>query len=130
MEQHRSAGFLEGYLTYKEINYAYVNWESVILGEKKLSHKVVNFLNDQIDFIDAMSAAHPKELYWQYAAAKMEQLRSMYRGFLTRVHLDNRLDLMLSWTQFYIITNVGDLQDIIAAFNYLGEKDMKEKDNS
>ncbi len=49
--------------------------------------KLVNFLNDQIDFIDRMSDAHPKEIYWQYAAAKMEQLRSMYRGFLTRLHL-------------------------------------------
>jgi hypothetical protein len=60
MEQHRAAGFLEGYLTYKEINYAYVNWESVILGGKQLRQNVVNFLNNQIDFIDAMAAAHPK----------------------------------------------------------------------
>lgn len=57
----------------------------------------------------------------------MEQLRSMYRGFLTRMHLENRLDLMLSWTQFYIINSVGDLQDVIAAFNYLGENEIKDK---
>ena len=116
MEQHRAAGFLEGYVTYKDINYAYVNWETIILGGKQLSPKVVNFLNDQIDFIEKMAEAHPKELYWQYAAAKMEQLRYMYRGFLTRLHLENRLDLMLSWTQFYAITNVGDLQDIVPSF--------------
>lgn len=127
MEQHRAAGFLEGYVSYKEINYAYVNWESAILGGKQIKQKVINFLNDQIDFIDAMAAAHPKELYWQYAAAKMEQLRSMYRGFLTRLHLENRLDLMLSWTQFYILTNVGDLQDVISAFDYLGEIESKDQ---
>jgi len=28
-------------------------------------------LNDQIDFIDKMAEAHPKEIYWQYAAAKL-----------------------------------------------------------
>ena len=48
----------------------------------------------------------------------MEQLRYMYRGFLTRIHLENRLDLMLSWTEFYVLTNVGDLQDLIPALQF------------
>ncbi len=48
----------------------------------------------------------------------MEQLRYMYRGFLTRIHLENRLDLMLSWTEFYVLTNVGDLQDLVPAFQF------------
>lgn len=65
-----------------------------------------------------MTEAHPKEIYWQYAGAKMEQLRYMYRGFLARLHLENRLDLYLTWTQFYAITNVGDLQDLVRAFEY------------
>lgn len=34
MDQHCGAGFLEGYVSYKEINYAYVNWASVILKGK------------------------------------------------------------------------------------------------
>jgi len=64
----------------------------------------------------------------------MEQLRYMYRGFLTRLHLENRLDLYLSWTQFYVLTNVGDLQDLIGAFEYFsaeknGEKIIKDKAN-
>lgn len=91
-------------------------------------------MNQQIDFIDKMTQAHPKEIYWQYAAAKMEQLRYMYRGFLTRLHLENRLDLYLTWTQFYVLTNVGDLQDLIGAFEYfavesIAEKISKEKTN-
>lgn len=122
MDQHRAAGFLEGYVTYKEINYAFVNWRQVILGGKELSPRVVNYLGEQTDFVDSMAAAHPKELYWQYAAAKIEQLRFMYRGFLTRLNLENRLDLMLSWTQFYAITNVGDLQDLVDAYQYSEEE--------
>jgi hypothetical protein len=54
LDQHRGAGFLEGYLTYKEINFAYKNWASVILGGKEMKPKLVTFLNDQIDFIDKM----------------------------------------------------------------------------
>ncbi len=116
IDQHRGAGFLEGYVTYMEINYAYKNWQAVILKGKQLKSNLINFLNDQIDYIDTMAEAHPKELYWQYAKAKMEQLRSMYRGFLTRINIENRLDLQITWTQFYAITNVGDLQDLVPAF--------------
>jgi hypothetical protein len=46
----------------------------------------------------------------------MEQLRFMYRGFLTRMHIENRLDLYLTFMQFYAITNIGDLQDLIPAY--------------
>lgn len=40
----------------------------------------------------------------------------MYRGFLTRINLENRLDLYLTFMQFYAITNIGDLQDLIPAY--------------
>jgi hypothetical protein len=46
----------------------------------------------------------------------MEQLRFMYRGFLTRLNLENRPDLYLTWTQFYALTNVGDLQDLVPVY--------------
>ena len=87
LEQHRAAGFLEGYLTYNTITYAFRNWQKAILKGNSLKPEVVNFLNTQIDYVDQMAEAHSKELFWQYAQAKMEQLRFMYRGFLTRIHL-------------------------------------------
>lgn len=48
--------------------------------------------------------------------ALTEQLRFMYRGFLTRLHEENRLDMYIGFSQFYYLTNMGDLEDIIPAF--------------
>ena len=116
MDQHRGAGYLEGYATYKEINYAYKNFEASVLKGQQMKPALVQFLNDQIDFVDQMGDTHEKDIFWQYSKAKMEQLRFMYRGFLTRLHIENRLDLYLTFMQFYAISNVGDLQDLIPAY--------------
>lgn len=40
----------------------------------------------------------------------------MYRGFLLRLHQENRLDMYIGFSQFYYLTNMGDLEDIIPAF--------------
>lgn len=41
----------------------------------------------------------------------------MYRGFLYRLHEESRLDLYIGFSQFYYLTNMGDLEDIIPAFD-------------
>jgi hypothetical protein len=40
----------------------------------------------------------------------------MYRGFLYRIHEEGRLDMYMGFSQFYYLTNMGDLEDIIPAF--------------
>jgi hypothetical protein len=52
LDQHRAAGYLEGYVTYKEINYAYKNFESSILKGSQMKPALIKFLTDQIDFVD------------------------------------------------------------------------------
>lgn len=47
----------------------------------------------------------------------VEQLRYMYRGFLLRLHEENRLDMYIGFSQFYYLSNMGDLEDIIPAFD-------------
>jgi hypothetical protein len=48
--------------------------------------------------------------------AYLEQLRYMYRGYLTRINVERTLYMYIGFSQFYYLTNVGDLEDLIPAF--------------
>jgi hypothetical protein len=50
-------------------------------------------------------------------SAFLEQLRFMYKGYLTRVVEQEKWDFSLTFDQFYCLTFVGDLQDLIPAFH-------------
>lgn len=41
----------------------------------------------------------------------------MYRGYLTRINIENAPSMYISFSQFYFLTNVGDLEDLIPAFH-------------
>ena len=71
LDQHRGAGFLEGYVTYSDIYAAYLNLCGSIIQSPNLNEKVQAFVDEQLDYIDRMVAAHPMDLYWQYASAKL-----------------------------------------------------------
>lgn len=40
----------------------------------------------------------------------------MYRGYLTRINVEKSLTMYIGFSQFYYLTNVGDLQDLLPAF--------------
>lgn len=56
-------------------------------------------------------------MFWQYAQAYLVQLRYMYRGYLVRLDQEHSPDLLLTFDQFYCLTNVGDFADLIPAFH-------------
>ena len=60
----------------------------------------------------------------------MEQLRFMYRGYLTRIHKENRLDYYIGFSQFYYLTNTGDLEDLIPAFRNSPERSHEKGDGN
>lgn len=41
----------------------------------------------------------------------------MYRGYLTRINVEKTLYMYIGFSQFYYLTNVGDLEDLIPAFH-------------
>ncbi len=41
----------------------------------------------------------------------------MYRGYLTRINVENSLNMYIGFSQFYYLTNEGDLQDLLPAFH-------------
>lgn len=128
MEQHRGAGFLEGYATFKEIYSAYNNLAKSIIKAETLGSKVQSFIDEQQEYLEHMVAAFPLDLYWQHAGAYLDQVKFMYRGYIERIHRESRLDMYIGWTQFYYLTNVGDLEDLIPAFteNYVGIHEQAE----
>jgi hypothetical protein len=67
LEQHRGAGFLEGYITYRDIYSAYRNLCGSMIKGESLPQKVQNFIDEQLEYIEAMVDGHPRDLYWQYA---------------------------------------------------------------
>ena len=51
IDQHRGAGFLEGYTTYMEINAAYQNFNKFKVNDASVKPKLQEYLNNQMDFI-------------------------------------------------------------------------------
>ena len=67
---------------------------------------------------------NPRELYWQYVGAYLEQCVYGYRGYLQRIHEESRLDMFIGFSQYYYLTYNGDLEDLVPAFyeNYIKPK--------
>lgn len=49
---------------------------------------------------------------WAY----LTQLKYMYRGYLTRLNLMKTQYMHISFSEFYYLTNNGDMEDLIPAF--------------
>ena len=50
----------------------------------------------------------------------------MYRGYLTRINEESSLSMFISFSNFYYLTNVGDLEDLIPAFHDSTQMEVKE----
>ena len=72
IEQHQGVGFLEGYLEYKGIYSAYQNLCGSILQGEQLEAKAQGFVNSQLEYLEMMTANHPRDIYWQYAAGTQQ----------------------------------------------------------
>lgn len=68
VQQYRGSGFCEGYATYKEIYYAYVNfYKSLVLnGQPNVNAQVKKFQDEQLMWLDGMAAKNPHDAYWQH----------------------------------------------------------------
>jgi hypothetical protein len=59
--------------------------------------------------------------------AYLEQLRYMYRGYVTRINVEKTLYMYIGFSQFYYLTNTGDLEDLIPAFKE-GHSDVNDNE--
>jgi hypothetical protein len=113
-------------MTYKEIYAAYNNFNSLRINSGAVTPKLQDYIDNQIEFIEAMAAEFERDLYWQHVYAYLEQCRYAYRGYLQKIHEDSRLDMYIGWSQFYYLTSLGDFRELLPAFT-TKEPDTKDK---
>lgn len=114
--QSYSAGYCEGYLTQKQIWHAYQNFLADILKGKQLLDEAMVFVIDQNNYIKAMIGKRPADAYWQLVNTLWQQLMGMYDGYSARVSELGLAEQKLTFNQFYYLTNMGDLGEIMEAF--------------
>lgn len=111
------AGYLEGYLTQKHIFYAYHNFvDSVLNGNEKISPQAEKFILDNLKWIETQISENPKNNYWRLVDGLMQQLKGMYDGYIRKVEEETKIEEHLDFFNFYYLSNMGDLEDIIPAF--------------
>lgn len=119
----KAAGYLEGYLCQEEMFYAYKNYVSSVLHKKEnLSKNAISFIEDQLEWIDQQINLNANNSYWNLVECVMLQLRGMYDGYMKKIKIEENNDQTLDFFHFYYLTNMGDLQDIIPAFENSNEK--------
>ena len=111
------AGYLEGYLTQKHIFYAYQNFvDSVLNGNEKISSQAEAFILNNLKWIETQISENTKDDYWKLVDSLMQQLKGMYDGYIRKVEEEHKRDEHLEFFNFYYLSNMGDLEDIIPAF--------------
>ena len=113
-----SAGYLEGYLTQQYIYDSYQNFvNSVLSGNHNISEGAKEFILNQLDWIDEQIVSNRQSEYWQLVKGLIAQLKGMYMGYQSSVNKFRRDNESLDFFHFYFLTNMGDLEDIIPAFD-------------
>ena len=112
-----AAGNLEGYLTQNYIFDAYNNFvDSVLNKNAEISTGAKGFINDQLNWINSQIQTNGSN-YWRFVKALMAQLDGMYQGYQKKVNETGKSEESLDFFHFYYLSNMGDLEDIIPAFD-------------
>lgn len=105
------AGYLEGYSAYYLIWDTYTN-----MNFTTITDEVMGFIHAQLDWITEMIENNPNDSYWIAVNVTLAQLHGIYDGFQTGIKASHRLDLNLTFDQFYLITYESDLGDVVKKF--------------
>lgn len=117
-QQMYAAGFLEGYATYDLIWDAWNNFNDFTLNnESFISSGAQAFVRNQTDWILSAGKENSEDPFWSLVNASFGQQQGMYDGYVRRIIEANRSDMNLTFDQFYYLTNMGDLEDIIPAYS-------------
>lgn len=114
-----AAGYYEGFQSYQFIWDAWTNFIELILSNMTtLPVQAQEFVTNQTNWILQTTKANSNDNYWQLVNATFSQLYGMYDGYIaaiTKYGLQNQYNL--TFNQFYYLTNMGDLEDIIPAYS-------------
>ena len=107
--QAYSAGYLEGFMTYKQINQSFINQyvEDIIpTGDVK------NFLVDNFNYVMKMIEKNLNDTYWYQAGLLVYQIKGMEDGYLgLPAKVSQTIDPMgLFWIYNWYLTELTDIQ--------------------
>lgn len=88
------------------------------------------FVSSQNNYIKSMISQKPNDVYWQLVNAIWQQLNGMYKGYSDRVTELGLSAQRLSFNQFYLLANQGDLEDIVPAFPKKGQREKSADCNT
>ena len=91
---------------------------SVLKCNDTLNIKTQKFINDQLEWIDSEIGKNKTDPYWNLVEGLIAQLRGMHRGYTKKVEDISKHDQNFDFSHFYYLTNMGDLEDVIPAFEY------------
>jgi len=125
-QQMYAAGYIEGSATYDLIWDAWNNFNDFMLnGAGELPGKAQEFVTNQTKWMTNAIALNPQSHYFQLLNATLNQLYGLYEGYIHMVNKTQREDMFLTFDQFYFLTNMGDLEDVIPAFDSTFPKMME-----
>lgn len=110
-----AAGYYEGFSTWKEIWDAWNNFNRGGLnGAGVLPGSAQEFVDNQTNWALDMAKNNSKDPYWNLVNATYSQVFGMYSGYIARIN--DSSEYYLTFDQFYFLTNMGDLEDIVPGF--------------
>ena len=121
--QAQALGFAEGYLTQTRIFQAYTNWN---LSNPPLNDKVKQFVKEQWDWMANQSSQWHNDDYWKHVKYLLNQATGLYQGYDYATKQNQITDQSLSFDEIYTLTNAGDLEDLVPAFNQSSTKTQKQ----
>ncbi len=118
------AGYLEGALSAEEIYQGYLNYiADQNQNKRRLPEKVEGFIGEMLEWVREQIREQPSSAYWKVAACFLSQYEGMYAGYQS-VAKGTEKELMLE--EFHVLTFMGDLEDLMAAYGGAEAKERKD----
>lgn len=91
---------------------------SVLEKNPNLSQRANDFINNQTNWLQQQcSSVSQNDSYWNVVCSLIQQLSGLYDGYTSGIQGDGTPEKLLDFAHFYYLTNMGDLEDIVPAFN-------------
>eukprot|EP01084_Bolivina_argentea_P135749 239153_1 len=112
-----AAGYLEGYLSSKEIYYSYLTqWLGMKNDYEPFENELQQWTQTQRQWMNQQFEKYPNDIYWQYVKGLTAQFDGQINGYNDAVNnLWNKQIPSLTEYQFQFIVGNADLADVIAA---------------
>jgi len=119
--QTYAAGYLESYLAYELVWASYQNRIAGLTkrGFEGLPKNVSDFIEAQMAWALGMVVKNRNDPYWNLVNATIAQLQGMWQGYQVAAVEHGRKEILLSFNEFYLITYIYDLGDVMGKFTNL-----------